>query len=68
MKKCFAVEENNSLHPLMLQSLHQKNVNERRLPENCRDRYVIRRLAKSSDGYHFYKSFDNSFLIIIYYL
>ncbi|CAG9530400.1 unnamed protein product [Cercopithifilaria johnstoni] len=30
--------------------LHQKNANERRLPENCRDRYVIRRLAKSSDG------------------
>ncbi|KAL4003352.1 hypothetical protein ACH3XW_7255 [Acanthocheilonema viteae] len=30
--------------------LHQKDVNERRLPENCRDRYVIRRLAKSSDG------------------
>ncbi|EFO19799.1 hypothetical protein LOAG_08693 [Loa loa] len=34
----------------MLQSAHQKNDNERRLPENCRDRYVIRRLAKSSDG------------------
>ncbi|VDM12017.1 unnamed protein product [Wuchereria bancrofti] len=34
----------------MLQSLQQKDVNERRLPENCRDRYVIRRLAKSSDG------------------
>ncbi|VDO32920.1 unnamed protein product [Onchocerca flexuosa] len=34
----------------MLQSLEQKNVNERRLPENCFDRYVIRRLAKTSDG------------------
>ncbi|KAK6102655.1 hypothetical protein QQG55_9330 [Brugia pahangi] len=44
------VEGNNSSHSLMLQSLHQKDVNERRLPENCRDRYVIRRLAKSSDG------------------
>uniref|UniRef100_A0A915Q1A8 Uncharacterized protein n=1 Tax=Setaria digitata TaxID=48799 RepID=A0A915Q1A8_9BILA len=41
---------NNSLHALMSQSFSQKRNSERRLPENCRDLYVIRRLAKSSDG------------------
>ncbi|VDK87580.1 unnamed protein product [Litomosoides sigmodontis] len=35
----------------MSQSLiNEKNASEQRLPENCRYRYVIRRLAKSSDG------------------
>ncbi|KAM3723049.1 hypothetical protein ACO02O_06335 [Dirofilaria immitis] len=44
------VDDNNPLHLLMLHSLQHKNVNEQRLPENCCDRYVIRRLAKSTDG------------------